>query len=566
MGEELRNIDLTPAQLKIISGFLKRYIPETEVWAYGSRVKWTSKPQSDLDMVAFAAPEQKRSIYDLKEAFEESSLPFRVDLFIWNEIPEQFHKNIEAERVVLQGGEEERGMVSEWERMPLGNVAKLVGGFAFKSQDFIREGVPVIKIKNVRHRDIDLTDVDYVSKETTEKCSRFLIKNGDVLISMTGSGIQAPASIVGRVARHSGVDDSFLINQRVGRFEILKPDCLDIRFLYYFFSQRETQLELVSIATGSANQVNLSAFQIESIDIPFPPLAEQKAIAHILGSLDDKIELNRRMNATLEGMAQALFKSWFVDFDPVIDNALAAGKPIPKELAKRADVRRQALADGAANREAAKQFPAAFQLTEEMGWIPEGWEVKPMAEQVHLTMGQSPSSDHYNKDGNGLPFHQGVTNYGERFPKHEQYSTGGNRYAEQGDVLFSVRAPVGRINISDCRIIIGRGLSALRHKKNYQGFLIYFLKHIFQKEDLIGSGTIFNAVNKKEMENLPSLVPTDGLAKAFNNISNSLDEKIASNADQTQTLTNLCDTLLPKLISGELRIPEAKKLTKEAQV
>ena len=270
------------------------------------------------------------------------------------------------------------------------------------------------------------------------------------------------------------------------------------------------------------------------------------------------------MNATLEGMAQALFKSWFVDFDPVIDNALAAGNPIPDELADRAEVRRQALANGSANREAAKPFPAAFQQTESMGWIPEGWEVSHMVENVRLTMGQSPSSEHYNKDGNGLPFHQGVTNYGERFPKHEQYSTGGNRYAEEGDVLFSVRAPVGRINIANCRLIIGRGLSALRHKKDYQGFLVYFLKHTFAKEDSIGSGTIFNAVNKKEMERIPLIMPADRIAKEFNNVATSLDQKIASNAEQTDCLTKLRDTLLPKLISGEIRIPDAEQLTEKA--
>ncbi|MCP4366802.1 MAG: hypothetical protein GY797_01620, partial [Deltaproteobacteria bacterium] len=249
------------------------------------------------------------------------------------------------------------------------------------------------------------------------------------------------------------------------------------------------------------------------------------------------------MNETLEGMAQALFKSWFVDFDPVLDNALAAGNPIPDELAECAEVRRQVIVAGSANREAAKAFPAAFQSIEELGWIPEGWKVRPIIEHIHLTMGQSPSSDYYNKDGNGLPFHQGVTNYGERFPKHVQYSTGGNRYAEKGDILFSVRAPVGRINISDCRIIIGRGLSALRHKQNHQGFLAYFLKHAFQKEDSIGSGTIFNSVNKKDMENISYLAPIDGLAKTFNNIANSFDEKIASNAVQTQALENLRDTL-----------------------
>ncbi len=296
-----------------------------------------------------------------------------------------------------------------------------------------------------------------------------------------------------------------------------------------------------------------------------PPLPEQKAIAHILGSLDDKIELNRRMNATLERLAQALFQSWFVDFDPVLDNALAAGNPIPDELTDRAAVRRQALDNGTAYREAAQHFPATFQFTEELGWIPEGWEKQSMIDQVSLTMGQSPPSKYYNTEGEGLPFHQGVTNYGERFPKHVQYSTGGNRYAEKGDILFSVRAPVGRINISDRQIIIGRGLSSLRHKKNYQSFLVYFLKYVFQQEDSIGSGTIFNAVNKKDMERLPYLVPTDALSKDFDDIASSVDEKIASNASQIETLTQLRDTLLPQLISGELRIPDAAKLAEAAQ-
>jgi type I restriction enzyme, S subunit len=375
------------------------------------------------------------------------------------------------------------------------------------------------------------------------------------------SKANGPGIVVGRSGAsfgkvHYSISDYWPHNTALYVTNFLGNDEL---FTFHFLKT----IDFSSYNSGSA-QPSLNRNHIYLIPVIIPPLPEQKAIAHILGSLDDKIELNRRMNATLEGMAQALFKSWFVDFDPVIDNAIEAGNPIPEELAVRAEVRRKALKDGTANREVAEVFPAAFELSEEMGWIPVGWEVRPIAEQAHLTMGQSPSSVHYNKDGIGLPFHQGVTNYGERFPKHEQFSTGGNRLAEQGDILFSVRAPVGRINISDCRIIIGRGLSALRHKKNYQGFLVYFLKHTFQKEDSIGSGTIFNAVNKKEMESLPCITPSDGLAEAFDNIVSSLDEKIASNADQTQSLTNLRDALLPKLISGELRIPDAEKFIGEA--
>ena len=438
-------------------------------------------------------------------------------------------------------------MQSKWPFLQISECAKVYSGFAFKSQDLGEDGIPVVKIKNVNNRTVDIADTQFFPEELiTDKHGRFFLDDGDVLIAMTGQGS------VGRVGRLSNSSNRrILLNQRVGKF--IPNQNLDLRYFYYVASSSYYEDIFFNAGLGSG-QPNLSPDVIGQVEIPLPPLPEQKTIAHILGSLDDKIELNRRMNATLEGMAQALFKSWFVDFDPVIDNALAAGNPIPDELAPRAEVRRKALANGTANREAAKAFPASFQETEELGWIPEGWEASHMVENVRLTMGQSPSSDHYNKDGNGLPFHQGVTNYGERFPKHEQYSTGGNRYAEERDVLFSVRAPVGRINIANCQLIIGRGLSALRHKKGYQGFLVYFLKHTFAKEDSIGSGTIFNAVNKKEMERIPLITASDHIAKAFNDIANSLDEKIASNAERSENLTKLRDTLLPKLISGELTL------------
>jgi type I restriction enzyme S subunit len=161
------------------------------------------------------------------------------------------------------------------------------------------------------------------------------------------------------------------------------------KFIYHVFKSHDFKAFIDGISGGTSVQLNMKVGDMARYELPLPPLPEQRAIAHILGSLDDRIELNRRMNGTLEGMAQALFKSWFVDFDPVIDNALAAGNPIPEELADRAEVRRAALADGTANREAAKPFPAAFQQTEELGWIPEGWEAKRWGEMAKLQYGKT---------------------------------------------------------------------------------------------------------------------------------------------------------------------------------
>ena len=419
-------------------------------------------------------------------------------------------------------------MGGKWKTVRLGDYADTCLGKMLdknKNQGTLH---PYLGNKNVRWGRFEIQDLSQMKFQEHEH-DRYGLLPGDLIVCEGGEP--------GRCAIWRNEVPKMKIQKALHRIRPFNE--LNNTYLHYWFTWSGKIGLLEPFFTGTTIK-HLTGKALANLQLPLPPLPEQKAIAHILGSLDDKIELNRRMNVTLEGMAQALFKSWFVDFDPVIDNAIKAGNPIPEGLAERAEVRRKALADGTANRKAAKRFPAIFQLSEEMGWIPEGWEVKPIAEQVRLIMGQSPSSEHYNKDGNGLPFHQGVTNYGERFPKHEQYSTGGNRHAEQGDILFSVRAPVGRINISDRRIIIGRGLSAMRHKKNYQGFLVYFLKYIFQKEDSIGSGTIFNAVNKKEMENIPYLVPTDGLAKTFNSIANSLDEKIACNRSEERRVGKEC--------------------------
>jgi type I restriction enzyme, S subunit len=295
-------------------------------------------------------------------------------------------------------------MGSEWTYCRLGDVATIQGGFAFKSRDFRESGVPVAKIRNVRNRDIDLSEADCVSEDIAKEHSHYYVREGDVLISMTGSGINAPASIVGRVARHSGNNGDFLINQRVGRFVVCDTEKTDLRYLYYFFSRSRIRNLLVSIATGSANQVNISAKQVESVELSLPPLREQKRIAHILGALDDKIELNRRMNRTLEAIARAIFKSWFIDFDPVIDNAILHKKPIPDEFAHRAEIRRQILLRNGEDYEGLSPstfgrgvrgegvedfrhlFPDSFQDSP-LGKIPEGWEVTELGDLLKLNRG-----------------------------------------------------------------------------------------------------------------------------------------------------------------------------------
>ena len=200
----------------------------------------------------------------------------------------------------------------------------------------------------------------------------------------------------------------------------------------------------------------------------------------------------------------------------------------------------------------------------ELGLIPEGWEIRKLGDVCKLTMGQSPKSEFYNEVGEGLPFHQGVTNFGFRFPVDKIYCTITNRIAEPGDILFSVRAPVGRINLADKKIVIGRGLSGIRNKNGNQLFTYYQLKEMFKEEDTMGGGTIFKAVTKDDMLNIKFLSPANELLKLFNRnvepISSQLENLIKRNVNLRRTR----DLILPKLISGEMDVSELDIMIPEA--
>jgi type I restriction enzyme, S subunit len=320
------------------------------------------------------------------------------------------------------------------------------------------------------------------------------------------------------------------------------------KFIYHVFKSQRFTAFIDSISGGTSVQLNMKVGDMAKYELPLPPLPEQKAIAHILGSLDDKIELNRRMNATLEGMAQALFKSWFVDFDPVIDNALAAGNPIPDELADRAEVRRQALANGTANRDVAKYFPANFQQTESMGWIPEGWETGKLSDLLEIKYGK----DHKKLNEGSIPV----------------YGSGGlMRYADKSlysgeSVLIPRKGTLSNIlYLNEEFWTVDTMFYTIPNIKNAPKYSFYHLKSLDFASMNVGSAV--PSMTTKVLNELPILLPEENVLRQFDTILTSYFLKTEANNKQTETLTKLRDNLLPKLISGDLRIPEAKQITKE---
>ena len=321
--------------------------------------------------------------------------------------------------------------------------------------------------------------------------------------------------------------------------------------------------------TGSVqDNINLATF--ERLRFSIPDLVEQKRIAHVLGSLDDKIALNRQINTTLESMAQALFKSWFVDFDPVIDNALATGNEIPEELQARADRRRALLSANTATTAARlpqdiqQLFPDRFVFTEDMGWVPEGWESSCVGAEFDVTMGQSPPGHTYNENGDGLPFFQGRADFGFRYPSNRIYCSEPKRLAKKADTLVSVRAPVGDVNMASEECCIGRGVAAVRHLSGSCSYTYYSMAQLREHFKVYeGEGTVFGSINQQDFKALPVLTVPEQLVSCFDRISGGLDKKIELNTQGINSLANLRDSLLPKLLSGQLSISEAEQALDE---
>lgn len=312
-------------------------------------------------------------------------------------------------------------------------------------------------------------------------------------------------------------------------------DKADTRFLMYAIQGTDISGYLTGAVMPKLTQGNLNKIELEC-----PPIEEQRAIAHILGTLDDKIELNRKQNETLEAMARALFKAWFVDFEPVrakMEGRWQRGQSMPGLSAHLYDL-----------------FPDRL-VESELGEIPDGWEVTSVDVEFDVTMGQSPPGNTYNETGEGLPFYQGRADFEFRFPKRRVYCTGATRLAKAGDTLVSVRAPVGDINMASEDCAIGRGVAAVRHKAGCRSYTYQFMSSIsdvFARFD--AEGTVFGSIGKKDFHSIAHVKPLRDLVLAYENLVINLDDKVERNEFEIRSLAQLRDTLLPKLISGELRV------------
>ncbi|MCK9211803.1 MAG: restriction endonuclease subunit S [Ignavibacteriaceae bacterium] len=312
--------------------------------------------------------------------------------------------------------------------------------------------------------------------------------------------LKAPGIIVGRKGTVGSVNwtnkNFFPIDTA---FYIVEDKAkVDLKFLYY-------RLLLAGLETmnndAAVPGLNRTAALNHRITVP-TDITTQIKIASLLSTYDDLIETNFQKINLLEETAQITFNEWFLK-EKSLHNGLA--KKILKDVAA-------------------------------------------------ITMGQSPESKYYNEEKIGLPFHQGVTGYGFRFPENETWSSEGTRVAVKGDILFSVRAPVGRLNIAIEKIILGRGLGAFRHKKGWNSFLYYQLRKLFFKEDLMGGGAIFSSVTKTDVEKIKIVEADEKSMIKFNDFAKPIDNLIENLTHQNRLLKEARDILLPRLMTGMIEV------------
>lgn len=504
-------IDLTAEQRRTVLALLSRHLPNTTVWAYGSRAKWTSQPDSDLDLVAFAKPEQAPRIAELREDFDESYLPFSVDLFVWDDVPKEFRKRILAEHVALCRADT-IGDGSVWPNVAIGDLAQIVGGGTPSTADPANfDGdVPWLTPRDLSgdHDRRMAYGRRNISRLGLERSSARLVPTGSVLLST-----RAPIGYVCLAKNELTMNQGF---RALIANALVAPE-----YLYYWLLSNGQELE--RHASGSTFK-ELSGGALAKVKIALPPRAEQERIAAVLGALDDKIELNRRGAEVLESTVRTLFKTQFVDVE---------------------------------------------------GHIPPGWGIKPIGQVCAIFGGSTPSTKigEYWEGGShcwATPKDLAGQSTSVLIGTARRITDAGldqirSGLLPRGTVLMSSRAPIGYLAITDVPVCVNQGFIAMVPNQGMSSSYLLNWCHFNQDKILsVANGSTFLEVAKRNFRTLDVLVPTEQKLAAFDGLSEVVYRRIALTVRESLALSSLRDILLPKLISRRVRVQDVEELVEAA--
>ncbi len=511
MGEGLH---LSPRHHEEITALLCKHLPDVEVWAYGSRVNGQSHGGSDLDLVLRGprlAEINTSRLADFIEALQDSTIPFLVEARDWARLPESFHCEIERAHVVLVE-REERDVVGEWCATTIGEVVTLQRGF----------DLPTTERKPGNYLVIASTGAVGTHNEA-------VVRGPGVVIGRSGSlgG--------GQFIKH----DFWPLNTTLWVKDFKGNDP---RFCYFLLKS----LDLAQFNVGSGVPT-LNRNHVHPLPVSLPPLPEQRAIAHILGTLDDKIELNRRINETLEAMARALFKSWFVDFEPVRAKMAGRDTGLPSHLAD--------------------LFPDRL-VDSELGKIPEGWEVRSLGDLVETVKGRSYKSKELIESETALVTLKSFARGGGYRPEGLKSFSGtykSDQVVDPGEIVIACT------DVTQAADVIGRpaivqtaatyrtlvaSLDTLIVRPSHQGMTRAFLYFLAGNDEFVAhtyahtTGTTVLHLAKESVPSFRFPQPPTLLIHSFDDVARPALERIQTSQQESTPLATIRNTLLPKLISG----------------
>lgn len=442
-------------------------------------------------------------------------------------------------------------MAGEWRTYTVDQIkasddrAVAIGPFGsrMKADRYVADGVPVIRGNNISNTCALVGDLVFVSDETANELRSCNVLPGDLVFPHRGA--------IGEV----GIVPSDGRSRYILSTSLMKLTCnrelVDPLFIFYFFRSRQGRHALLQNAsTVGTPGIGQPLSSLRSISVPVPPLPEQRAIAHILGMLDDKIDVNRRLNESLGAVARAIFMSWFVDFNPVRTKTEGRERGLPKPIAD--------------------LFPDHFEVSE-LDQIPAGWQVKTVGDLAEIVGGSTPSTikpafwdegtHHWAtpKDLSGLAdpvlldTERRVTNAGLA-----QISSG---LLPAGTILLSSRAPIGYLAIAEVPVAINQGFIAMKPKQGVSN-LFLLLWAGFAKDLIVSraNGSTFLEISKSNFRPISLIAPPAKVMEAFDKEVRPLHMRIVETQRESRTLSTLRDTLLPKLISGDLRVKNVERI------
>jgi type I restriction enzyme S subunit len=421
-------------------------------------------------------------------------------------------------------------MSSEWRTVEIGSLCLGIYDGPHATPKKTTEGPVFLGISSLNSGQLDLTSLEYLSEEDFGKWTKRVVPQaGDIVFSYET-----------RLGQVAVIPEGLrcCLGRRMALMRV-NPEKATSDYLLYAYLSPDFQDVIRQRTIHGSTVDRIPLVEFGSFPISVPPLAVQREVVATLRALDDRITLLRETNATLEAIAQALFKSWFVDFDPV-RTKLEGRAPEGMDEAT------------------ARLFPDSFEESE-LGLVPRGWFATPLTAIASVVMGLSPKGDSYNANRVGIPLVNGPVEFGDYFPVKTKWTTSADRLTSQGDLIFCVRgSTTGRRVVSDGVYCIGRGVCAIRADKGHHGFLYQTINFGLDRLLSKTTGSVFPSLSSPDIKNFLVLKPSDGVTSAYEDLMSPLLLRIQKGQIQVQTLATLRDTLLPRLISGQLRLPEAQ--------